>query len=306
MQNSQQPNSKAAAASTKTDLKPVGALLLGSVAIFSLAYAVVVMQGVRPKILPDLGIPVAQAVVRVASAESKTVQGVQIKSPLTGAAVAKQDLNVKARASENQRIGSVQAWIYTTVEPAGAVAQEIGTYAATLTRTKVSRTHYAGTIPAAALPTSGSFTLAVRAYTVATADKPARLLRADMISLSIDTAAPTVTIVAPVNGATVDGPDVDLQLTATDDQSFSSAAYKLDAKKSKKIKLNTQGTAVINLEELAAGSHTVVVTVTDAAGNQATATSTFTVQVQEEADAEVDEDDSDSNTNGQTKTNNRY
>ncbi|WP_034385931.1 Ig-like domain-containing protein [Deinococcus sp. YIM 77859] len=127
--------------------------------------------------------------------------------------------------------------------------------------------------------TAGTHTLTVRAYDAAGNRSEAASASFTVTGTSGDTVAPTVTITAPTNGATVPLP-VRILAAASDNQAVARFTYQLDNGPAVHFPVapGQNASLDVSLSDVPAGPHTLTVVAYDTAGNRSNSASvTFTV-----------------------------
>ncbi len=101
-------------------------------------------------------------------------------------------------------------------------------------------------------------------------------------TVNLDKSAPAITNMQPADGSTLAGPRPTLSASFSDNlASLDQAVVQITlngADVTAQAQVNTAGFSLVPAQDLAAGGHTLVVMISDRAGNPATATTSFTIQ----------------------------
>jgi hypothetical protein len=137
-----------------------------------------------------------------------------------------------------------------------------------------------GTDAVACLPTSGStFALGVTTVTCTATDKAGNSSNSSFTITVQDTSAPSVSISAPSNGATVGGSSVALAATASDSiVAVSSVQFEVDTTNIGSAVTSSPYTTSWNSNGVADGAHTLYAVAKSASGNYATSSVSVTVR----------------------------
>ncbi len=157
--------------------------------------------------------------------------------------------------------------------PSNVVAEATGPSGAVVSYPPATVTDASPTTVTYSRASGTTFAIGTTTVTVGAVDLAGNVAAPATFTVQVrDTTPPTVTISAPINGATYDiGVSIVFSYTATDLVGVTSQSATLDGAPI------TNG-ATINTFNLAAGLHTVTVTARDAAGNTTTKSSTFRVR----------------------------